>query len=439
MQTLWRVLTREAGSQPDPKDGGPIPWATGAITAKLEPATTAVVSASSPFPPSLFPPLTGSQPAAAPAAAPPASPSAPAAPGALNGPQPGSLEGIVKIADANGFSDVHLGVGEEPRYRARGEMIRTGWPITDTATFHGWLREMLSPAQIDGFGHDKEFDGSHAFPFVRVRINLMDSLRGPAMVLRLIPQQIATLEQLNLPPVLQELASRPKGLVLITGPTGSGKSTTLAAMIDWINRNRSCHILTIEDPVEFVHESRQSLIRHREVGQHTRQFHNALRAALREDPDVILIGEIRDGETLATAIEASQTGHLVFGTLHTNSAVKTVERVLGMVPPSEQESIRRAVSESLLGVIAQGLLKTTDGKRAAFHDILINTDACKDYIQRGELAEIEEIMARSSFDGMQTANQALQTLVEQGRVNPDDALAQSLKPNELAQALRGKT
>ena len=396
-----------------------------------------MVSASSPFPPSLFPSLAGNAPAPTPEQAPPIQSSH--TPGALNGPQPSSLEGIVKIADTNGFSDVHLGVGEEPRYRARGEMLRTGWPITDATTFHGWLREMLSPAQIDGFEREKEFDGSHAFPFVRVRINLMDSLRGPAMVLRLIPQQIASLEDLNLPPVLQDLASRPKGLVLITGPTGSGKSTTLAAMIDWINRNRSCHILTIEDPVEFVHESRQSLIRHREVGQHTRQFHNALRAALREDPDVILIGEIRDGETLATAIEASQTGHLVFGTLHTNSAVKTVERVLGMVPPNEQESIRRAVSESLLGVIAQGLLKTTDGKRAAFHDILINTDACKDYIQRGELAEIEEIMARSGFDGMQTANQALQQLVEQGRVVADDALAQSLRPNELAQALRGKS
>jgi len=358
--------------------------------------------------------------------------------GALQGEQPSSLAGIVKIADSNGFSDVHLGVGEEPRYRARGEMVRSGWPITDAATFNGWLREMLSPAQIDAFQRDKEFDGSHAFPFVRVRINLLDSLRGPAMVLRLIPQTIASLEDLNLPPVLRELASRPKGLVLITGPTGSGKSTTLAAMIDWINRNRSCHILTIEDPVEFVHQSQRSLIRHREVGQHTLQFHNALRAALREDPDVILIGEIRDGETLATAIEASQTGHLVFGTLHTNSAVKTVERVLGMVPPSEQESIRRAVSESLLGVVAQGLLKTTDGKRAAFHDILINTDACKDYIQRGELAEIEEIMARSGFDGMQTANQALLALVEEGRVSADDALAQSLRANELAQALRGK-
>jgi twitching motility protein PilT len=358
--------------------------------------------------------------------------------GALNGPLPSSLEAIVKIANDNNFSDVHLGVGEEPRYRARGEMLRTGWPVTDQATFHGWLREMLTPSQIDGFVQDKEFDGSHAFPFVRVRINLMDSLRGQAMVLRLIPQRILTLEDLQLPGVLKELCSRPKGLILVTGPTGSGKSTTLAAMIDWINTNMTRHILTIEDPVEFVHESRQSLIRHREVGQHTKLFHNALRAALREDPDVILIGEIRDQETLATALEASQTGHLVFGTLHTNSAIKTVERVLGMYPPNEQDSVRRSVSESLLGVIAQGLIKTTDGKRTGYHDILINTEACKDYIMRAELDEIEEIMRRSGFDGMQTSNQALQALVEAGRVEPDDALAQSLKPNELAMALRGK-
>ena len=224
----------------------------------------------------------------------------------------------------------------------------------------------------------------------------------------------------------------------MTGPTGSGKTTTLAAMIDWINSHMKRHILTIEDPVEFVHESRESLIRHREVGQHTKVFHNALRASLREDPDVILIGEIRDRETLATALEASQTGHLVFGTLHTNSAIKTVERVLGMFPPTEQDSVRRSMSEALLAVIAQGLIKTTDGKRTGYHDILINTEACKDYIQRAELDEIEEIMRRSSFDGMQTSNQALQALVQEGRVEPEDALAQSLKPNELAMALRGK-
>ena len=318
-------------------------------------------------------------------------------------------------------------------------MQGTEWPVTKADVFQGWLQEILTPQQIDGFSRDKEFDGSHAFPFVRVRINLMDSLRGPAMVLRLIPQTILSMEQLHLPSVLQSLAVRPKGLILVTGPTGSGKSTTLAAMIDWINRNEARHILTIEDPVEFVHESRKSLIRHREVGLHTLKFHNALRAALREDPDVILVGEIRDQETLSTALKAAQTGHLVFGTLHTNSAVKTVERVLGMYSPEEQESVRRSLSESLLGVIAQGLIKTTDGKRAAYHDILINTDACKDYIQRGALDEVEEIMERSGFDGMVTTNQSLLALVEADRIDGKEAVAVSLKPNELAQALRGRS
>ena len=349
-----------------------------------------------------------------------------------------TLEQIVRLAHEKGHSDIHLGVGESPRYRARGEIQTTDWPVSDPITFDRWLSEILSPQQIDGFLREKEFDGSHAFPFVRVRINLLDSLRGPAMVLRLIPQTILTLEQLNLPPVLSELAARPKGLILITGPTGSGKSTTLAAMIDWINRNETRHILTIEDPVEFVHESRRSLIRHREVGMHTLKFHNALRAALREDPDVILVGEIRDQETLSTALEAAQTGHLVFGTLHTNSAVKTVERVLGMYSPEQQESVRRSMAESLLGVIAQGLIRSTDGRRAAFHDILINTDACKDYIHRGSLDEVEEIMERSGFDGMVTINQSLQKLVEEDRVDAEQAVAVSLKPNELAQALRGR-
>jgi len=350
-----------------------------------------------------------------------------------------SLEAIVREAHEQGHSDVHLGVGEAPRFRARGEMQQTDWPVTDLSVFQRWLGEILSPQQIDAFFREKEFDGSHAFPFVRVRINLLDSLRGPAMVLRLIPQTILTMEQLKLPAILQELAGRPKGLILVTGPTGSGKSTTLAAMIDWINRNETRHILTIEDPVEFVHESRRSLIRHREVGAHTLKFHNALRAALREDPDVILVGEIRDRETLSTALEASQTGHLVFGTLHTNSAVRTVERVLGMFPPEEQESIRRSLSESLLGVIAQGLIRTTDGKRAAYHDILINTDACRDYIQRGALDDVEEIMERSGFDGMVTANQSLQALVESGQVEGEQAIAVSVRPNELAQALRGRS
>ncbi|MFM7269513.1 MAG: type IV pilus twitching motility protein PilT [Cyanobium sp.] len=378
----------------------------------------------------LSPPLPGSAPQ------PPAA-TAPRAQGTAGSPR--TLEAIVRHAFDHNFSDVHLGVGEEPRFRSRGDIVRSGWPVTDAVTFRDWLREILDPTGFDTFQHHKEYDGAHAFDFVRVRINLLQSLLGPAMVLRLIPQTIATMEELNLPQALRDLSTRPKGMILVTGPTGSGKSTTLAAMIDHINRTMKRHVLTIEDPVEFVHQSRESLIRQREVGAHTLLFQNALRAALREDPDVILIGEIRDQETLGTAIKASQTGQLVFGTLHTNSAVRTVERILGMFPPQEQESIRRAVSETLLGVVAQGLIKTTDGKRAAFHDIFINTDACRDYIIRGDLDQIEELMARSAFDGMQTANQALAALVQAGRVESEEAMQHSQRPGELAQTLRGRT
>ena len=368
---------------------------------------------------------------------PPLPPPPAAIPAPAAEPAPETLAAMVELARVKGYSDIHLGVGEEPRFRYRGEISASGWPATDAALFDRWLNELLSSAEREQFRHDRDFDGSCAFERVRVRINVMDSLLGPAMVLRLIPQSILSLEELQLPEVLKQLADRPKGLVLVTGPTGSGKSTTLAAMVDWINRNKASHILTIEDPIEFVHTSKRSLVRQREVGHHTLRFQTALRAALREDPDVILIGEIRDGDTLTTALEASQTGHLVFGTLHTNSAVRTVERVLGMVPPENQPSLRRALSESLLGVIAQGLIRSSSGRRA-FHDILVNTEACRDYIERGELDSVEQIMERSGFDGMISANQSLLALVEAGEVNGEAALAVSLKPNELAQALRGR-
>ena len=376
----------------------------------------------------VFPPGIPAKPTFTPASAPQSSASTPT-----------SLEQIVRIAYEQGHSDVHLGIGESPRFRARGEIIRSDWPPTKLGEFQDWLGDLLTPQQIDLFRQCKEFDGAHAFPFVRVRINLFDALQGAAMVLRLIPQKILSLEDLNLPTVLQELCAHPKGLLLVTGPTGSGKSTTLAAMIDWINGNQSRHILTIEDPIEFVHESRQSLIRQREVGRHTLQFHHALRAALREDPDVILVGEIRDRETLSTAMEAAQTGHLVFGTLHTNSAVKTVERVLGMYQPEEQESVRHSLAESLTGIISQGLIKSSAGGRSAYHDLMINTEACKDYIKKGALDDVEDIMQRSEFDGMMTANQSLQRLVESGKVEAEKALAVSPRPNELAQALRGRS
>nr|WP_322774549.1 PilT/PilU family type 4a pilus ATPase [Synechococcus sp. CBW1107] len=351
---------------------------------------------------------------------------------------PASLEAIVAIAEARGYSDVHLGVGESPRFRGQGIILTTGWPITDREQFRRWLEEILQPTDLDRFGNDLDFDGAHAFPFARIRINLLESVRGPAMVLRLIPLEVPSLDQLAMPPVLKELATYPKGLVLMTGPTGCGKSTTLAAMIDWINRTAAKHVITVEDPVEFVHTSRTSLIRQRQVGHHTKHFHTALRAALREDPDVILIGEIRDRDTLSTALEAAQTGHLVFGTLHTNSAVRSVDRVMGLFDPQSKEQMRRELAESLLAVISQGLIRTRDGSRMAYHDLLVNTEACRDYIQRGDLDEVEQIMARSAFDGMQTINQSLAALVEEGAVDPQEALSHSLKPNELAQTLRGR-
>ena len=342
------------------------------------------------------------------------------------------------MAYTKGCSDVHLGVEEEPRFRNRGDIVPTGWPVTDQLTFMTWLKDMVSSKDLDHFRTEKEFDGSFSFPFVRVRINLFETMRGPSMVMRLIPNNIASLQELASPEVFSTLATKTKGILLVTGPTGSGKSTTLAAIIDHINRTMRRHILTIEDPVEFIHRSKKSLIHQREVGTNTKRFNYALRAAMREDPDVILIGEIRDRDTLATAIEAAQTGHLVLGTLHTNSAVSTLERIVGMVPADLQESTRKNFAEAFLAVIAQGLIRTIDKQRVSYHEILISNDACKDYILRGKLDDVEQIMARSNFAGMQTINQSLAKLVQQNRVTEDEAISHSLKPAELRQVLRGR-
>jgi twitching motility protein PilT len=345
---------------------------------------------------------------------------------------------IVRHAFDKGYSDVHVGVGEIPRYRERGEIITTDWPATDYDTFMSWLREVLSEADIRKFEETLDFDGATQYEFARVRINVFGSLHGHSMVMRLIPLKILTCEQLNLPPVFKDICHFHKGLILITGPTGSGKSTTMAAMIDYINTEMPKHIITIEDPIEFVHKSKKALIKHREVGINTHKFDNALKAALREDPDLILVGEMRDKETVNTALKAAQTGHLVMGTLHTNSAVKTIERILSLFQPAEQPTMRVALAESLVSVIAQGLCRTTDGKRAAFHDVLINTDAIRDYIRKGELDEIEQIIPRCTFDGMCTMNQSLYKLYEEGKITEEVALEMSPKGNEMAQMLRGR-
>ncbi|ALB39984.1 MULTISPECIES: type IV pilus twitching motility protein PilT [Nostocales] len=358
--------------------------------------------------------------------------------GLTNEPVGRTLAQLVQEAFDEGYSDIHLGVGEIPRFRSRGEILTTSYPEVDKPTFMRWLREILSDSEIQRFQEHLEFDGATQYDFARVRINVFDSLRGYAMVLRLIPLKILSMEQLRLPPVFRDICHHHKGLVLVTGPTGSGKSTTMAAMVDYINREMAKHIITIEDPVEFVHQSRKSLVKQREVGMHTRKFDNALKAALREDPDLILVGEMRDKETVNTALKAAQTGHLVMGTLHTNSAVKTIERILNLYSGEEQEAMRIAVAESLVAVIAQGLCRTTDGKRAAFHDILINTEAVKEWVKDGKYDEIAELMKQAGFDGMVTMNQSLLDLYQEGRITEETALEMSPTPNEMAQFLRGR-
>ena len=349
-----------------------------------------------------------------------------------------TLAQLIKEAYDKGFSDIHLGVGEVPRFRNRGEMQATEYPETDKETFMSWVREVLTEGEIKHFEENLEFDGATQYDFARVRINIFDSLKGYAMVMRLIPLKILTIDQLNLPPVFRDICHYHKGLILVTGPTGSGKSTTMAAMVDYINKEMAKHIITIEDPIEFVHKSQKSLIKQREVGMHTRKFDNALKAALREDPDLILVGEMRDKETVNTALKAAQTGHLVMGTLHTNSAVKTIERILNLFSGEEQDAMRVALAESLVAVIAQGLCRTTDGKRAAFHDILINTDAVKDWVKDGKYDEITELMKQAGFDGMITMNQSLLNLYQEGRITEETALEMSPTPNEMAQFLRGR-
>ena len=353
-------------------------------------------------------------------------------------PENPSLEFLVRQAFEQGYSDIHLGVGEVPRMRDRGEMLVMDYPETDDNTFMSWLREILREDDIQRFKKELEYDGATQYEFARVRINIFDTLKGSAMVLRLIPLKIMTLEQLRLPAVFKDISDSHKGLILVTGPTGSGKSTTMAAMVDYINKTHPKHIITIEDPIEFVHESRRALIKQREVGINTLEFDRALKASLREDPDVILVGEMRDRETVNTALKAAQTGHLVMGTLHTNNAIKTLERILTLYSAEEQPAMRTAIAESLVSIIAQGLCRTTDGKRAAYHDILVNTETVRDYIRQGKYDEIVELMKDGEYDGMITTNQSLFNLYQEGRITEEMALETSPVPNEMSMMLRGR-
>ena len=349
-----------------------------------------------------------------------------------------TIEQMVRDAHSAGASDIHIRVGQVPRFRIRGVMqVATTHPKVTPEFFENYLAEILTPEQRKQFATTKELDSAIFYPgFVRCRLNCFDSLSGGALVLRLISLEIPTIDSLRLPEVLKSIILRSQGLILVTGPTGSGKSTTVAAMIDHLNQMEQKHVVTIEDPIEFIHPSKKCLVSQREVGLHTHEFQQALRAVLREDPDVILIGEMRDRVTINTALQAAQTGHLVLGTLHTRSAINAINRLLNLYPPEEQQAMRIQICDSLVAVVAQLLLPTVDNRRVAVHDILVNTPAMHDYLMKGADDEAFRLMEHDTYEGMQIINQGLYKLVLEGRVTIEEAAKTSPEASDLDRRLR---
>ncbi|MCP2039931.1 twitching motility protein PilT [Neisseria sp. HSC-16F19] len=333
----------------------------------------------------------------------------------------------------NKASDLHLSAGLPPMIRVHGDIRRINLPEMTDEDVGNMIASVMNDNQRKNYQQNLETDFSFELPNVsRFRVNAFNTERGPAAVFRTIPSKVLTLEELNAPRIFQKISDTPRGLVLVTGPTGSGKSTTLAAMIDYINSNHPSHILTIEDPIEFVHTSKKSLINQRELHEHTHSFANALRSALREDPDVILVGEMRDPETIGLALTAAETGHLVFGTLHTTGAAKTVDRIVDVFPAGEKEMVRSMLSESLRAVISQTLLKTKDGKgRVAAHEILISTPAVRNLIRENKIAQIGSVLQTGQNSGMQTLDQCLQGLVRQNRISLEMARSKAQNPDQL--------
>ncbi|HEZ7942605.1 TPA: type IV pilus twitching motility protein PilT [Neisseria meningitidis] len=323
----------------------------------------------------------------------------------------------------NKASDLHLSSGISPMIRVHGDMRRINLPEMSAEEVGNMVTSVMNDHQRKIYQQNLEVDFSFELPNVaRFRVNAFNIGRGPAAVFRTIPSTVLSLEELKAPSIFQKIAESPRGMVLVTGPTGSGKSTTLAAMINYINETQPAHILTIEDPIEFVHQSKKSLINQRELHQHTLSFANALRSALREDPDVILVGEMRDPETIGLALTAAETGHLVFGTLHTTGAAKTVDRIVDVFPAGEKEMVRSMLSESLTAVISQNLLKTHDGNgRVASHEILIANPAVRNLIRENKITQINSVLQTGQASGMQTMDQSLQLLVRQGLIAPEVA------------------
>ncbi len=324
---------------------------------------------------------------------------------------------LLAFSVKNKASDLHLSAGLPPMIRVDGDIRRVNIDAFDHKEVHALIYDIMNDKQRRDYEEFFETDFSFSLPgLARFRVNAFNQERGAAAVFRTIPSDILSLEDLNAPKFFSELTEKSRGLVLVTGPTGSGKSTTLAAMVDHINQTRYEHILTVEDPIEFVHNSQKSLINQREVHRDTQSFSNALRSALREDPDIILVGEMRDLETIRLALTAAETGHLVFGTLHTTSAAKTIDRIIDVFPSAEKDMIRSMLSESLQAVISQTLLKKVGGGRIAAHEIMVGTPAIRNLIREAKVAQMYSAIQTGRRDGMQTLDQNLKELVDSGKI-----------------------
>ncbi|MFQ5481419.1 MAG: type IV pilus twitching motility protein PilT [Nitrospinaceae bacterium] len=348
------------------------------------------------------------------------------------------LDAFFKLMSEQGASDLHMVSGSQPVLRIHGDMERVKFKPLENDELKSMLYEIAPEEKVKIFEECGDIDFAYEIPgLARYRANYFMQKWGVGAVFREIPSKILTADELGLPPVITKLAMLQKGMVLVTGPTGSGKSTTLAAMVDYVNRNKKSHIITIEDPVEFVHQSQSCVINHREVGFHTKSFKAALRGALREDPDMILVGEMRDLETIELALEAASTGHLVLGTLHTQSAAKTVDRVIDVFPANQQAQIRTTLSESLKGVVAQNLFKRTDKKgRLAVLEVLVVTPATSNLIREGKTFQIPSVIQTGKKYGMQSLDDAILEALQAKKIGAEDAYDKAIVKERFVQYLK---